>query len=153
MAYRSTAAKATAEGGGPSVLTIGSGKYLDAGAPGFQRLLVRIDVETSRVTALAQGEFLDLEVSSSGRFVAAYKYGAEIQPQAQDTILGGTVFAPTRPDGLRSQQRSRASGLRRLRSFVLPDGLGAALGSPAGLCAPARPDAGRRGVGPGDARW
>jgi dipeptidyl aminopeptidase/acylaminoacyl peptidase len=90
MAYRSAAAKATAEGGGPSVLTIGSGKYLDAGAPGFQRLLVRIDVETNRVTALAQGEFLDLEVSSTGRFVAAYKYGAEIQPNAQDTILGGT---------------------------------------------------------------
>ncbi len=91
MAYRSAAAKVTAEGGGPSVLTIGSGKYLDAGAPGFQRLLARIDVDTGRVTALAQGEFLDLELSSTGRFVAAYKYGAEIQPQAKDTILGGTA--------------------------------------------------------------
>lgn len=96
MAYRSAAARITAETGGPSVLTIGSGKYLDRGAPGMQRTLVRIDVDTGRFRPLATGEFLDLELSSSGRYVATYAYGADIQPRASDRILGGT--SPRRRD-------------------------------------------------------
>ena len=85
------ARRITAETGGPSVLAIGSGRYLDRGAKGPQKTLARIDVETGSVTALATGEFIDLEVSQSGRYVAAYKYGADLQPRSGEVIRGGTA--------------------------------------------------------------
>lgn len=121
MAYRQAAARITAENGGPSVLAIGSGKYLDRGAPGFERTLVRIDADTGAVTRLDTGEFLDLEISSSGRFVASYRYGADIQPRADDRILGGTLAR--RRDlavyDLQSNRRVPGCGDCDLSSFLM----------------------------------
>lgn len=83
------AARGLTAAGGPSVLAIGSGRFLDRGAEGPRETLARIDVETGRITPLATGDFLDLELSSNGRFVAAFRYGADLQPRAGEAIRGG----------------------------------------------------------------
>ena len=90
-AFTANARGVTAETGGPSVLAIGSGRFLDRGAQGVRKTLARIDIDTGAVTPLASGEFIDLEVSSSGRYVAAYQYGADLQPRAGEVIRGGTA--------------------------------------------------------------
>lgn len=90
--FLSRARRATATDGGPSVLAIGSGRFLDRGAEGPRKTLARIDIETGSVTPLAVGEFQDLEVAPSGRYVAAIKNGADVQPQPGETIRGGTAM-------------------------------------------------------------
>lgn len=80
----------TAERGGPSVLSIGSGRYLARGAAGPRKTLAKIDAATGSVTAVATGDFIDLEVSPSGRFVAAYRYGVDLQPHESEAVTGAT---------------------------------------------------------------
>jgi dipeptidyl aminopeptidase/acylaminoacyl peptidase len=81
----------TATSGEASVLSIGSGRFLDRGAKGPQKDLVRINVETGESHRLATGDFTDLEVSRSGNYVAAFVSGPDIQPKAGETIKGGTI--------------------------------------------------------------
>jgi len=88
--FLKAAREKTGAEGGPSVLAIGSGRFLDRGWPSAQKTLARIDVDTGVITPLASGAFVDLEISSSGRFVAAVKDGADIQPNAGDLVRGGT---------------------------------------------------------------
>ncbi|WP_029911574.1 prolyl oligopeptidase family serine peptidase [Caulobacter sp. UNC358MFTsu5.1] len=89
--FTAAARAVTAVDGGPSVLAIGSGRFLDRGAEGPRKTLARIDVETGAVTPLATGDFLDLELSSSGRFVAAFRSGTDVQPHGNEAIRGGTM--------------------------------------------------------------
>lgn len=88
-AFTAAVRRVTAVEGGPSVLAVGSGRFLDRGAQGPRETLARIDVDTGSITPLAQGDFLDLELSASGRFVAAFRSGADLQPRADETIRGG----------------------------------------------------------------
>lgn len=90
-AFTATARRVTAVEGGPSVLAIGSGRFLDRGAEGPRKTLARINVETGQVTSMASGDFLDLELSASGRYVAAFRSGVDIQPRAGEPILGGAM--------------------------------------------------------------
>ena len=88
--FTAAARAVTAVEGGASVLAIGSGRFLDRGAEGPRKTLARIDVETGKVTPIASGDFLDLELSASGRFVAAFRSGPDRQPRAGEAIRGGT---------------------------------------------------------------
>ena len=91
MANRITAWRKTTVEGGPSVTVLGSGRYLDRGAATKLRSLVKIDADSGRLQTLATGEFLDLEISATGRLVAAVKEGADVQPGALEVVRGGTA--------------------------------------------------------------
>lgn len=84
--------RATAIDGGPSATMIGSGRFLSRGGSNIPATLVRLDVETGEASSLAKGDFLYLELAPNGRYVAAVKEGADIQPSALEPVTGGTAM-------------------------------------------------------------
>lgn len=84
-------ARAITATGEPSVLSIGSGRFLDRGASDAPKSLARINIGSGEITVLTQGDFTDIEVSPSGRYVASYREAEDIQPSAQDVVRGGHV--------------------------------------------------------------
>lgn len=84
--------QATALEGGPSITAVGSGRYLGRGASAPPDTLALIDLAAGTTTTLATGDFLDLELSPTGRFVAAVAEGADLQPRASEAVLGGTAM-------------------------------------------------------------
>lgn len=89
--FTAKARAVTATTGGPSVLSIGSGRFLSRGPDSAPKTLTRIDVDTGQVTRLAEGDFTDLEISRTGRYVAAYQEAEDVQPRPGDAVRGGTV--------------------------------------------------------------
>lgn len=84
--------RATALEGGPSVTAIGSGRHLGEEGSAPCDTLALIDLTAGTTTALAAGDFIDLELSPTGRFVAAVAEGADVQPRASDSVRGGTAM-------------------------------------------------------------
>lgn len=74
-----------------SASMIGSGRYLSRGGAAPSNSLVLINAANGHLTTLAKGEYFDLEPSSDGRFVAAVRWGADIQPQPGDVVRGATA--------------------------------------------------------------
>ncbi len=84
---------ATAQGKVASRTRIGSGRFLAERPAARPSRLLKIDAQSGAVSTLATGEFIDLEVSRSGRFAALITNREEAQPTAQDAIH---VSFPTR---------------------------------------------------------
>lgn len=84
--------KDQATGRTPTLTVMGSGPAR-GGAPRRDRQLVRIDVQTGAKTVLAEGGFFDLEVSPSGRFVAAL---GEAEPIGLAPTAAVRLSAPSR---------------------------------------------------------
>jgi dipeptidyl aminopeptidase/acylaminoacyl peptidase len=69
---------------------VGSGRFLALTPQQPQTRLLRIDASSGRTKTLASGNFLDLEVSASGRFVAVLGDETPVQPKASDIVRVGT---------------------------------------------------------------
>lgn len=78
---------AAAEGRGAQT-AFGSGRYLDVRERGPGNRLVRVDAATGAVTPLAEGRFIDLEVSPDGRRVALFESGPDLQPRGDRPVRG-----------------------------------------------------------------
>jgi dipeptidyl aminopeptidase/acylaminoacyl peptidase len=70
---------ATADGAGAHTL-VGSGAFLQATARPAAAQLLAVDVTTGTEAALRQGDFVDLELSPSRRYLALLETGARLQP-------------------------------------------------------------------------
>lgn len=93
------AARWAAAGRGEEAVTrIGSGRFLDRGGDAPVKRLVSINARSGRVRTLAQGEYYDLEMSPDGRFVAAARLGADIQPKPEDRLVGASAVRERRLD-------------------------------------------------------
>ncbi|WP_332768900.1 alpha/beta hydrolase family protein [Phenylobacterium sp.] len=75
----------------------GSGAFLDVRVRGETPRLLTIDAVTGAASTLAVGEFVDLEVSRTGRHVALITQLADVQPNAEDRVYSAY---PTRRRGL-----------------------------------------------------
>lgn len=87
----------TAAGKVASRTRFGSGAFLDVRTRGDSPRLVKIDAVTGAITTLAKGEFVDLEVSRTGRHVALITQLADVQPNGEDRVYSAY---PTRRRGL-----------------------------------------------------
>ncbi|HEX7946564.1 MAG TPA: hypothetical protein VF495_17990, partial [Phenylobacterium sp.] len=87
----------TAAGQAPSRTRWGSGRFLAVKPEPKPSCLIAIDAETGVQRRLAQGEFVDLELSRSGRYAALIANLEEIQPQADDRV---SIATPSRRRGL-----------------------------------------------------
>src|SRR5579859_1019130 len=87
---------ASAEGRGAHTV-VGSGRYRDLRRRPSPRVLLRVNLATRRVTPLAQGEFIDLEISPDRRRVALFETGADVQPREVGPVQGeaGTATQAT----------------------------------------------------------
>jgi acetyl esterase/lipase len=83
----------TATGRSAARTMVGSGRFLADRPRARPGRLLRIDAGTGRATTLAQGEFVDLEVSRSGRFAAVVENGADVQAPADEPRF---ITTPTR---------------------------------------------------------
>jgi dipeptidyl aminopeptidase/acylaminoacyl peptidase len=79
------------EGKVPTDTVVGSGRFRGLTPDGPPTHLVRVDASSGRSQILASGAFLDLEISSSGRFVAALREAAAIQPRADEVVRTGSA--------------------------------------------------------------
>lgn len=75
----------------------GSGAFLDVRVRGETPRLLTIDAVTGAMRTLASGDFVDLEVSRTGRYVALITQLADVQPTAEDRVYSAY---PTRRRGL-----------------------------------------------------
>lgn len=78
----------------PAVTAIGSGRFLGVRPRAAPARLIRLDVRTGAVTALATGEFQDLALSPSGRWAAVIGNGEDLQPTSAEPIY--TAFPARR---------------------------------------------------------
>lgn len=83
---------AKAARGEEAVTAIGSGRYLSRGAPAPTKQLVVIDARSGATRVLASGEYYDLELSPNGRYVAAARLAADIQPRSDDKLIGASAI-------------------------------------------------------------
>ncbi|KQW95164.1 hypothetical protein ASC79_05455 [Phenylobacterium sp. Root1290] len=74
--------RTAARGEAPTRTAIGSGRFLAMRAQKTPGALVAIDARSGASEMLAAGEFIDLEVSPSGRWAALIERGEDIQPPA-----------------------------------------------------------------------
>jgi len=74
--------------GDASVTQVGSGRYLGHRDPAPPKRLIRIDAATGATEVLAEGDFVDLEASASGRWLALVE-AAEDVPLAADRAVQG----------------------------------------------------------------
>ncbi|WP_421934284.1 prolyl oligopeptidase family serine peptidase [Phenylobacterium sp.] len=79
-----------AEGRVAAVTLAGSGRFLDRRRPAAPRRLLKVDLRSGAVRTLAEGGFFDLELSSSGRYVAAVADAEPLQPKADAAVRVGT---------------------------------------------------------------
>jgi dipeptidyl aminopeptidase/acylaminoacyl peptidase len=84
--------QATARGAG-AVTVVGSGRLLADGAKPSVRRLLQIDVARGRRRVLAQGRFMDLEPSPTGRHVALLEEDGPLPMAAGRPIQGAYGFA------------------------------------------------------------
>lgn len=87
----------TAMGKTPAVTAIGSGRFLGVRPHGEPNRLLAIDAARHHITSLAEGGFVDLAVSATGRYAALIAEDADLQPRASDRLY--TAF-PTRSRSL-----------------------------------------------------
>lgn len=81
------------EGRGATATIAGSGRFLDRRAAPLPRRLLKVDLPSGAVETLASGGFFDLELSSSGRHLAALADADPIPTLPSDLVRVGT---PTR---------------------------------------------------------
>lgn len=79
--------------GEAAVTAIGSGRFLDLRAPAPPKRLLRIDVATGVAESLAQGDFVDLELSRSGRWLALVEAAEDIALKADQPVQGAYGIA------------------------------------------------------------
>ncbi|MDP3747617.1 MAG: prolyl oligopeptidase family serine peptidase [Phenylobacterium sp.] len=79
-----------AEGRVAAVTLAGSGRFLDHRRPAAPRRLLKVDLRSGAVRTLAEGGFFDLELSSTGRYVAAVAEAEPLQPKADEAVRVGT---------------------------------------------------------------
>ncbi|MCR5876663.1 hypothetical protein LRS10_22415 [Phenylobacterium sp. J426] len=84
--------------GGVSATVLGSGRYLDQTPQDPPGRMVRVDLATGAVRTLAVGRFTDLEISASGRWIAAFSAGPLIPLRSDQPVQGphGTETRRTR---------------------------------------------------------
>lgn len=87
----------TARGKIPARSMVGSGRFLGDRAQGPPGRLLRLDAETGALEVLAEGEFVDLEVSRSGRTAALIENGADVQAPPDEPRY---ITTPNRRRGL-----------------------------------------------------
>jgi len=73
-----SARRAVTAAGGVSATAIGSGRHLSMTPAAPPNQLLRFDLSAGSLRTLATGRFTDLEVSPSGRWIAAFRSGAII---------------------------------------------------------------------------
>lgn len=76
----------TAGGQTASASAIGSGRFLGIRPKGEAPRVLKIDAHTGAAHLLAQGEFVDLAVSPSGRYAALIANGEDLQPRADEAV-------------------------------------------------------------------
>lgn len=76
----------TAAGQSPSRVRYGSGRFQSVRATRLPLLLLSVEADTGAIRTLAQGDFVDLEVSRSGRHVALLENRAETQDRPGDRV-------------------------------------------------------------------
>ncbi|MGA0608406.1 prolyl oligopeptidase family serine peptidase [Phenylobacterium sp. VNQ135] len=88
---------AAADGRGAHT-AFGSGRYLDIRERGPGNRLIRVDAGTGATTLLAEGRFIDLELSPGKDRVALFESGADLQPRGDSPVRGlaGTETEATR---------------------------------------------------------
>lgn len=84
--------RATAHGGG-AVTVVGSGGLLGVAAKPSLRMLLRVDLDRGRPRVLAQGRFMDLEPSPTGRHIAMLEEDGPLPMAAGRPIQGPYGFA------------------------------------------------------------
>lgn len=87
-----------AKGQSPTASVVGSGKYLGLKPAPYGTRLLRVTPETGRISPLIAGEFIDLELSPTGRHVALFDNAENMQPGAQDKVAASF---PTRRRSLK----------------------------------------------------
>lgn len=78
---------AAAEGTGAHTV-YGSGVYLGVRDRGAGNRLLQVDVATGAQTVLAEGQFIDLELSPRGDRLALFEAGPDLQPQGEAPVRG-----------------------------------------------------------------
>ena len=82
--------------GGTAVTVVGSGRYLAARPKAAAKRVVEVSVLTGAARTLAVGDFTDLELSTSGRWLAAFEAGEDIPLSAQRQVQGAYGVAARR---------------------------------------------------------
>lgn len=85
--------RTTRAGREPAVNISGSGRFLERRTNPQPRRLLKVDLQSGAVQSLASGGFLDLELSSTGRYLAAIADAEPIPIRPDDQLRVGT---PTR---------------------------------------------------------
>lgn len=86
----------TAALGGVSASVWGSGAALGARPRRAPGLLLKLDVLSGRVTALAEGRFIDLEAAPGGRHAALLEAGHDVRLKPDETVHGDMGVATFR---------------------------------------------------------
>lgn len=88
---RAEALRAAARRGAPSVTVNGSGAFTPSAGDNGQ-VLVSIDLLSGRHKVLARGDFDDMELSASGRYVALLVRAGDRPPRAAEPFRGGETL-------------------------------------------------------------